>query len=137
MRAATLFVHKVYIFRGFRKNILGNEVLKLHWTLNFIWEIDISGWLSSLQFFSVTLPVMGIKPCLFYRVVKNLGRPRPLIMTLQKYIDCLKKRSSPESSGQLQPNKKLIKSNKYQNKPWKKIVGVAGSCAEVFEGLFK
>ena len=39
---------------------------------------DISGWLSSLQFLSVTLLVMEIKPRLFYQLVKILGRPRPL-----------------------------------------------------------
>ena len=31
-----------------------------------------------MQFLSVTLPVIEIKPHLFNRVVKNLGRPRPL-----------------------------------------------------------
>ena len=51
---------------------------KLHWILNFIWVIDISAWLTSLQFLTVTMPVMNIKPSLFYRVVKNLGWPRPL-----------------------------------------------------------
>ena len=61
----------------FFKNYLGSN-LKLHWILNFIWVIDISGWLSSLQFLSVTLPMMEIKPCLFYQVVKKLGRSRPL-----------------------------------------------------------
>ena len=73
MRAANLFVLYMSSFCGFRKIILGvieNEVLKLHWILNFIRVIDISGWLSSLQFLSVTLPVMEIKPRLFYRVVK-------------------------------------------------------------------
>ena len=40
--------------------------------------IAISGWLSALQFLSVTLPVMEIKPRLFYRMVKILGPPRPL-----------------------------------------------------------
>ena len=57
---------------------LGNKVLKLHWILNVIRVIDISGWLSSLQFLSVTLLVMEIKPRLFYQVVKSLGRLRPL-----------------------------------------------------------
>ena len=69
MGAATLFVHNVSILRGFRKIILG--VIK-KWSseaaLNF--EFYPSGWLSSLQFLSVTLPVMEIKPRLFYRVVK-------------------------------------------------------------------
>ena len=40
--------------------------------------IAISGWLSALQFLSVTLQVMEIKPRLFYRMIKNLGLPRPL-----------------------------------------------------------
>ena len=76
MGAATLFVHTVSIYCDFRKIILG--VIK-KWSseaalnLNFIWVIDITGWLNSLQFLSVTLPVMEIKPRLFYRVVKNLG----------------------------------------------------------------
>ena len=70
MGAGTLFVHNVSIFRGF--------TMKLQWILNFIRVIDISGWLSSVQFLSVTLLVMEVKPRLFYRVVKNLGRPRPL-----------------------------------------------------------
>ena len=81
MGAATLFVHNVSVFHGFRKNIFGvlrNKVLERHWIFNFIQVIDISGWLSLLQFLSVTLPVMEIKSCLFYQVVKHLGRPRPL-----------------------------------------------------------
>ena len=66
---------------------LGNKVLNLHWILNVIWVIDISGWLSSLQFFSVTLLVMEIKPRLFYRVVKIQGRPWPLkILKLAKVL---------------------------------------------------
>ena len=40
--------------------------------------IDISSWLCALQFLSVTLPVMEIKPRVFYQMVKNLGPPRPL-----------------------------------------------------------
>ena len=70
MGAATLFVHDVSIFRALRKIILG--VIK-KWSsaaalnLNFIWMTDISGWLCSLQLLSVTLPVMEIKPRLFYR----------------------------------------------------------------------
>ena len=73
MGAATLFVHNVSIFHGFTKIILG--VIK-KWSsedaliLYFILVIAISGWLSSLQFLSVTLPVMEIKPHLFYGVVK-------------------------------------------------------------------
>ena len=53
MGAAALFVHSVFIFHGFRRIIFGvirNEVLKLHWMLNFIWVIDISG---GLQFTAV------------------------------------------------------------------------------------
>ena len=65
-------------FLGLSWELLENEVLKLHWILNFILVIDISGWLCSLQFLSVTLSVMEIKPILFYQMVKNLGRPRPL-----------------------------------------------------------
>ena len=52
--------------------------MKLHWILNFIWVNDIlGGWLISLQFLSVTLPMREIKTRLFVQVVKNLGRPRP------------------------------------------------------------
>ena len=58
MGAATLFVHNVSIFCGFRKIILG--VIKK-------WNSEAA----------LTLPVMEIKPRLFYRVVKKLGRPRP------------------------------------------------------------
>ena len=54
MRAANLFVHNMSNFHGYRKIIL--EVIRK----------------------SVTLPVMEIKPRLFYQVVKSLGRPRPL-----------------------------------------------------------
>ena len=50
-----------------------DQVLKLHWILNVIWVIDISGWLSSLQFLSVTLLLMEIKPRLFYQVLKILS----------------------------------------------------------------
>ena len=78
MGTATLSEHTMSIFRDFKKIILRvikKEILKLHWILNFIWVIDISCWLSLLQ---LSLPVMEIKPRLFYRVVKNLGRPRPL-----------------------------------------------------------
>ena len=52
MGAATLFVHNVSIFCGFRKIILG--VIKK-------WNSEAA----------LTLPVMEIKPRLFYRVVKN------------------------------------------------------------------
>ena len=65
MDAATLFVHNVSVFHGFRKNIFGvlrNKVLERHWIFNFIQVIDISGWLSLLQFLSVTLQVMEILP---------------------------------------------------------------------------
>ena len=82
MGAGTLFVHNVSIFRGF--------TMKLQWILNFIRVIDISGWLSSVQFLSVTLLVMEVKPRLFYRVVKNQGRPRPLTF---KYRTAKKKKS--------------------------------------------
>ena len=70
MGAATLFVHNMSIFCGFRKIILG-VIKKWSSVLKFIRVIDISGWLNSLQFLSVTLPVMEIKPRLFYPVVKN------------------------------------------------------------------
>ena len=67
MEAANLFVHNMSSFRGFRKIILGviigNKAALFR-------VIDISGWLCSLQFLSVTLPVMEIKPRLFYRMVK-------------------------------------------------------------------
>ena len=82
MRAANLFVHNMSSFRGYRKFILG--VIR-KWSseaalnFEFIWVIDIPGLLCSLQFLSVILPVMEIKPHLFYQVVKNLGQPRPLI----------------------------------------------------------
>ena len=45
----------------------------------FIWVIDITGWLRSLQFLSVTLPVMEIKSRLFYRVVKKYRTTLALI----------------------------------------------------------
>ena len=81
MQAANLFVHNISSFRGYRKIILGvirKWSSEVHWILNVIWVIDISGWLSTLQFLSVTLPVMEIKSRLFHQVVKKLGRPRPL-----------------------------------------------------------
>ena len=71
MLAATLFVPSVSIFSGFKNYLKSN--LKLPWILNFIWVIDISSWLSSVQFFPAALPVMEIKLRLVYRVVKNLG----------------------------------------------------------------
>ena len=94
MGAATLFLHNVSIFHGFRK-IIYYEVLKLHWILNFIWVIDISGWRRSLQFLSVTLPVMKIKPRLFYSVVKNLGRPRPFRRVPARQSPLLSAHSAP------------------------------------------
>ena len=72
MGTATLFEHTMSIFCDFRKIILGvikKEILKLHWILNFIRVIDISCWLNSLQ---LSLPVMEIKPRLFYRVLKKI-----------------------------------------------------------------
>ena len=82
MQAANLFVHNMSSFRGFRKIIIGVIRKMNFWSCTEFWilmrVIDISGWLCSLQFLSVTLPVMEIKPRLFYLVVKNLGRPRPL-----------------------------------------------------------
>ena len=59
MLAATLFVPSVSIFSGFKNYLKSN--LKLPWILNFIWVIDISSWLSSVQFFPAALPVMEIK----------------------------------------------------------------------------
>ena len=50
--------------------------------------IDISGWLCSLQFLSVTLPVMEIKPRLFYRLVKNLGWAQPLSFNVIFHAKC-------------------------------------------------
>ena len=66
--AATLFVYYVSIFRGFRKFILG--VIKK-------WSSEAALTFQA-DFLSVTLPVMAIKPRLFYQVVKNLGQPRPI-----------------------------------------------------------
>ena len=65
MGAVTLLVHHVSIFRAFRKIIVG--VIKKRSSeavMNFelVWVIDILGWLRSLQFLSVTLPVMEINP---------------------------------------------------------------------------
>ena len=77
-------VHNVSIFRGFRK-IISGVIKKWSSEAAFIRVIDTSGWLSSLQFLSVTLPVMEIKPRLFYRVVKNLGPPRPLSTRTHKF----------------------------------------------------
>ena len=85
MAAATLFVHNV-VLEKLSWELSRNEDLKLQWILNFIRVIDISGWLNSLQFLSVTLPVIKIKPRLFYRVVKKLGRPRPLTKTIIFYM---------------------------------------------------
>ena len=79
---ATLYVHNMSIFRCFKKNILG-FIKKWNSEAALSFEFYPSDWhfrLSSLQFLPVTLSVMEIKPYfrLFYRVVKNLGRPRPL-----------------------------------------------------------
>ena len=72
-------MHNMSSFRGFRKIILGVIRILKFWSCTEFWKIirviDISGWLSSLKFLSVTLPVMEIKPRLFYWVVKYLGRP--------------------------------------------------------------
>ena len=69
-------MHNMSSFRGFRKIILGVIRILKFWSCTEFWKIirviDISGWLSSLKFLSVTLE---IKPRLFYWVVKNLGRP--------------------------------------------------------------
>ena len=83
MRAGNLFVHIMSSFRGFRKIILGvirkwSSEAALNFEFYLSGVIDILGLLRSLQFLSVTLPVMEIIPRLFYQVVKNLGRPRPL-----------------------------------------------------------
>ena len=62
MGTATLFVHYVSIFCGLKRIDLSSDLeikfWKLHWILNFIWVIDISGWLSSGQFLSAALPVI-------------------------------------------------------------------------------
>ena len=64
------------------KNYLGSNTEMKFWSSTELWMLSewltFSSWLCLLQFLSVTLPVMEIKPHLFYQVVKNLGRPRPL-----------------------------------------------------------
>ena len=74
MGATNLFLHNMSSFRGFCKIILGvigKWSSKAALNFEFTQVIDISGLLNSLQFLSVTLPVMEIKPRLFYSVVKK------------------------------------------------------------------
>ena len=59
MGAAAMLEHTVSIFCDFRQIILG-VIKKWSSEAAFIWVIIISCWLSSLQFLSVTLPVIGI-----------------------------------------------------------------------------
>ena len=62
----------MYVHISWFKNILG--AIK-NWSfeaeLNFIFVIDIPGWLSSGLFLSAALPVKEIRIRLFYRVVKK------------------------------------------------------------------
>ena len=81
MQAANLFVHNISSFRGFRKIILG--VIR-KWSsetaLNFeFYTIDWHPRLTrSLQFLSVTLPMMEINPPSILPSGKKSRSPRPL-----------------------------------------------------------
>ena len=48
-----------------------------YWILNIIWVMTFQADSVQISFLSVPVPVMEIKLCLFYWVVKNLGHLRP------------------------------------------------------------
>ena len=88
MRTANLFVHDMSSFRGGFRNIILGVIRK--WTskaeLNF--EFYLGDWhFRHIPFTAVLISNTaseGDETPLFYRVEKNLGRPRPLKMVLRK-----------------------------------------------------
>ena len=78
-------MHNMSSFRGFRKIILG--VIR-KWSseaaLNF--EFYPSDWHFGLTQFTAVLISNTVKPRLFYWVVKTQGRPRPLSVKLEIWL---------------------------------------------------